>query len=156
MTKKKPRASKKKKPRASKKKKPRTRKKSPARITPLPGTPVAVLTKIIIKPDGSVDKPEKLISFRKGPLVWLIHNKHLAADHTVTVDPNSFMPSKPLVEMTPLTTTVKPRQWDVLIGNIKPDAYVQTGYTYGIHAMNLANFQTVTIDPDLDVVDPKP
>ena len=119
---------------------------------------LAVLTKIIIKKNGQIDIPGKLISFQKGVLVWLIHNKS-TDPHTMSIDPASFkingVPENPLQEDVLLPVVVSPGGFDVIVGRLKPAARI-AAYHYEINALDMVRNTRVTIDPDLDVVDPRP
>jgi hypothetical protein len=124
------------------------------------GTNEVVLTKIIIPANGNTAKPVGLVSFHRGPLVWLIHNKS-KNDHTITIDPSTFadqnnMPLNPLTTNNPLTTvSIAPGKWDVLIAKIDKAA-ILTSYTYEIAQTDMVTRALKLIDPDLDVVDPQP
>jgi hypothetical protein len=123
-------------------------------VPPAPPAPLLeVLTRIIIKKTGT-DHPAKVVTFRQGPVVWLIHNIS-GADHTVTIDPKQFKPSNPLTTQDPLTVRVADRDKAVLIGIIR-DAATETAYTYDIEILNTLTRDAVHVDPDLDVVDPRP
>jgi len=136
---------------AKKKSPPRSRRRTKgASSTP----PVLnVLTRVIIKKTG-VDKPEKLVSFEGGPVAWLIHNIS-GIDHTITIDPKKFSPSNPLAETDLLSVRVPDQDKGVLIGTVRDDAN-ETAYTYDIELLNARTNVARHIDPDLDVVDPRP
>jgi hypothetical protein len=144
------------------KKQSRSKSKGPRRRTPPrprrsgAPPPIAVLTKIIITKD--TQKPLQVTTFRNGPAAWLILNVSGAA-HTVTIDPQKFKfdltPDNPLTTDTPLTTPVPDKGWGVLLGVIRRNAD-EGLYTYEIELENMLTTDRKEIDPDLDVVDPKP
>jgi hypothetical protein len=153
---------KKKKAGKAKKKATKAKKKraTPARARKATGTNEVVLTKIIIPPNGNTAKPVGLVSFHRGPLVWLIHNRS-KNDHTITIDPSTFvdqnnMPLNPLTTNNPLTTeTIPPGKWDVLIAKIDKAA-ILTSYKYELAQTDMVTRAVKVIDPDLDVIDPQP
>jgi hypothetical protein len=142
---------------AAKTKKKRTKPAAPKKAT---GTNEVVLAKIIIPPNGNTAVPVALVSFHRGPLVWLVHNRSQNA-HTITIDPSTFvdqnnMPLNPLTTNNPLTTVaIPPGKWDVLIATIDKGA-VLTSYKYQIAQTDMVTRALRLIDPDLDVIDPQP
>lgn len=123
-------------------------------------TPLALLTRLRIDKTGA-PHPDKVISLRTGPMVWLIFNRS-GANQTVTINPNSFFdattkrPDNPLNTDMPISVLVPDGKKMVLIGIIRDDAH-QISYGYEIEIINAFTRAAVkAIDPDLDVVDPKP
>jgi hypothetical protein len=150
---------------ASKKKRPQTRGKASKTTGPAKGPLIpsflSVLTRVVISKTGIVH-PDKVTSFQKGPMVWLIFNRS-GSDQMVTIDPKKFvdatsnMPDNPLNTDSPLTVSVPDagKKRGVIIGVLRDDAN-QISYHYEIAATNLLSKLVKTIDPDLDVVDPTP
>ena len=126
---------------------------------PLSPTFLAVLTRVVITPKEIVH-PDKVTSFQTGPMVWLIFNQ-TNSDQNVTIDPGSFVdantnrPDNPLTTGDPISRLVPARKKLALIGIIRDDAH-QISYRYEIGAQNQITRDIKTIDPDLDVVDPRP
>jgi len=140
--------------------KPVKKKTGPAQTAAIP-TPLAVLTRVKIDKNGNVPHPDTVISLQTGPIVWLVFNQS-SVDHTVTIDPNKFFdasthqPDNPLNTENLISRSVPAKQKRVLIGVIRDDAD-QISYGYDITMKNQITGALVkAIDPDLDVVDPKP
>ncbi len=121
--------------------------------SPSTPTPLNVLTRLIIN-KGNPQHPDKIISFHSGPVAWLIFNRS-GAYHAVTIDPSKFSPSNPLTSNDILSVNIPDKSDGVLIATIG-DAAAETSYTYDIALQNQVTELVKHIDPDLDVVDPKP
>jgi hypothetical protein len=114
-------------------------------------------TTVIIDAGNNILNPDDLQAKRAGPIVWLIYN-HDSVAHKVSIDPDSFRikgttsRNNPLdtITVTALTADVGPNQLGLITANIKDNA-TYAKYKYDITSQG---GKPMTLDPDLDVVDP--
>jgi hypothetical protein len=117
-------------------------------------------TTIVIGSGNTISMPEPIVTFRKGPVVWIVENDD-GEQHKVSIAPEKMTKRGTTTKKHPFKdgtsafeTTVHKKDAEVIVARTHTKPNEQ--YKYVIDSYPASGGTPQTLDPDLDVDDPPP